>query len=397
MLGPDCRSLMDFALTDFQRELRDEALALARTFKMDYWREKDSTGEYPWEFVAAFADRGWLGLTFPTEYGGAGLGMVESALVLHAICLSGAGTSGASPIHFYSFPPAPIVKYGSEEMKRANLPRLASGEMMMAFGVTEPSAGSDTSRIQTTAVKSGGGWVINGQKVWTTNAQHAQKILLLARTEARNPDHPFSGMTLFFTELDRHACEVRKIEKLGRAAVDSNELFIVNLEATDQDIVGEIGKGFYHLIDALNPERIVIAMEAIGIGRAALNIATEYARNREVFGNPIGRYQAISHPLAQSWAELEAAELLALKAAWLFDHDEPCGNEANAAKLLGAEAGFKAADMALQTLGGFGYAKEYHVERLWREVRLYKIAPISQQLILNHIASHVLGLPKQDG
>lgn len=386
--------MMDFALLDFQRALQDEALALARTFSMEYWREKDSKSEYPWEFVSAFADRGWLGLTIPEEYGGAGLGMVESAIMLHSICLSGAGTSGASPIHFYSFPPAPIVKYGSEEMKREYLPRLARGEMMMAFGVTEPSAGSDTSRIQTTAVKRGARWVINGQKVWTTNAQHAQKILLLARTEARDPKRPFSGMTLFFTDLDRRACEVRRIEKLGRAAVDSNEVFITDLGADDDEIVGEIGRGFYHLIDALNPERIVIAMEAIGIGRAALEIAIEYARHRKVFDNPIGRYQAISHPLAQSWAELEAAELLAMKAAWLFDRNEPCGNEANAAKLLAAEAGFKACDTAMQTLGGFGYAKEYHVERLWREVRLYKIAPISQQLVLNHIASHVLALPK---
>lgn len=385
---------MDFALNDFQRELRDEALTLARTFSLDYWRERDNTGEYPWDFVKAFADKGWLGLTIPEEYGGTGLGMVEAAIMLHSICLSGAGTSGASPIHFYSFPPAAIVKYGSEEMKRANLPRLARGEMMMAFGVTEPSSGSDTSRIQSSAIRRGGQWVINGQKVWTTNAQHAQKILLLARTEARDPDHPFAGMTLFFTDLDRRACEVRKIEKLGRSAVDSNEVFITDLEVGDDDIVGEIGRGFYQLIDALNPERIVIAMEAIGIGRAALEIATEYARDRVVFGNPIGRYQAISHPLAQSWAELEAAELLAIKAAWLFDRGQPCGNEANAAKLLAAEAGFKACDTAIQTLGGFGYAKEYNVERLWREVRLYKIAPISQQLILNHIASHVLKLPR---
>ena len=386
--------LVDFALDAFQRSLRDESLTLAQSFSMDYWRARDTDSQYPWEFVRAFADRGWLGLTIPEKYGGAGLGIVESSIMLHSICLSGAGTSGASPIHFYSFPPAPIVKYGSEDMKRQMLPRIASGELMIAFGVTEPSAGSDTSRIETTAVRSNGSWVINGQKIWTTNAQNAQKILLLVRTASRDPSRPFSGMTLFFTDLDREACSVRKIDKLGRAAIDSNEVFITNLKATDEEIVGEIGQGFYHLISALNPERIVIAMEAAGIGRAALAIASEYARNRIVFDEPIGRYQAVSHPLAQCWAELEAAELLALKAAWLFDRGEPCGNEANAAKLLAAEAGFKACDAAVQTLGGFGYAKEYHVERLWREVRLYKIAPLSQQLVLNHIARHALDLPK---
>ncbi|HEY4026274.1 MAG TPA: acyl-CoA dehydrogenase family protein [Candidatus Dormibacteraeota bacterium] len=385
---------MDFALTDLQRTLHEEVLALASRFPPDYWLEHDREERYPWDFVRAFAERGWLGTIIPEEYGGAGLGMTEAALVLHAICLSGAGTSGASPVHFFMFPAAPVVHFGSEAMKRAALPRIAAGELLLAFGVTEPGAGSDTSRITTWAERTGGRWTVRGQKVWTTNAQQADKILLLARTSPREEAHPLRGMTLFFTDLDRRACTVRRIDKLGRAAVDSNELFIDGLEVPDEDVVGEVGGGFRHLVDSLNPERIVIAMEAIGIGRSALRIATAYARERQVFGRPIGKNQAIAHPLARACAHLDAAELLALKAAWLYDHGQPCGAETNAAKYLAAEAGFEACDAALQTLGGFGYAKEYHVERLWREVRLYRLAPISQEMVLNHLSQHVLGLPR---
>lgn len=385
---------MQFDLSDFQLALRTEVLELARSFDLGYWLEKDRTAEYPWEFVRAFADRGWLGAVIPQEYGGAGLGMVEASLILHSVCASGAGTSGASPVHFFMFPPGPIIKFGSEEMKRAFLPRIASGELMVAFGVTEPSAGSDTSRIQTRAARVGDSWLINGQKVWTSNAQNAERIMLLARTSPRQESRPLDGLTLFFSTLDRQACTVRRIEKLGRAAVDSNEVFIKNLEVPEADVVGEVGRGFYHLLEALNPERIVIAMEAAGIGRAALEIATRYAQVRVVFDRPIGQNQAIAHPLARAWANLEAAELLALKAAWLFDNGRPCGAEANSAKLLAGDAGFGACDVALQTLGGFGYSKEYHVERLWREARLYRIAPVSEQMVLNYLSHSVLGLPK---
>jgi acyl-CoA dehydrogenase len=385
---------LDFALTDLQQALHDEVLALAGRFSLDYWREHDREERYPWEFVRAFAERGWLGAIIPPEYGGAGLGITEAALILHAICLSGAGTSGASPVHFFIFPAAPVAHFGSEAMKRASLPRIASGELLLAFGVTEPTAGSDTSRITTWAERRGDRWVVRGQKVWTTNAQQAEKILLLARTSPRDEAHPFAGMTLFFTDLDRSACTVRRIDKLGRAAVDSNELFIEGLEVPDEDVVGEVGRGFFHLIDSLNPERIVVAMEAIGIGRSALRIAARYAAEREVFGRPIGQNQAVAHPLAAATARLDAAELLALKAAWLYDNGRPCGAETNAAKYLAAEAGFAACDAALQTLGGFGYAKEYHVERLWREVRLYRLAPISQEMALNYLSQHVLGLPR---
>jgi acyl-CoA dehydrogenase len=385
---------MDFALTESQELIKKEVGALARTFSLDYWLDKDTRAAYPHEFVRAFADNGWLGIMIPEAYGGAGLGVTEASLMLHEICASGAGTSGASPIHFYVFPPTPIIKYGTPQMKQKYLPRIAAADIVMAFGVTEPNAGTDTSRIQTQAERHGDRWIVNGRKVWTTNAQHANKILLLARTSGRDPDQPLKGMTLFFADLDRRAVTVRLIEKLGRAAVDSNEIFIENLEVPDEDVVGTVGEGFYHLLDSLNPERIVTGIEAVGIGRAALDRAVQYAKERIVFDRPIGKNQAIAHPLAHAAAELDAAEVMCLKAAWLFDHGRPCGREANSAKLLAAEAGFNACDAALQTFGGFGYAREFYVERLWREVRLYKIAPVSQQMALNYVAEHVLGLPR---
>ena len=385
---------MDFALTESQELIKKEVGALARQFSLDYWLDKDDRAEYPHEFVKAFADNGWLGIMIPEAYGGAGLGVTEAALMLHEICASGAGTSGASPIHFYVFPPTPILKFGTDAMKQKYLPRIASGEIVMAFGVTEPNAGTDTSRIQTRAVRQGNRWIVNGRKVWTTNAQHANKILLLARTADRDPAKPLRGMTLFFADLDKKAISVRLIHKLGRAAVDSNEISIENLEVSDDDVVGTVGDGFYHLLDSLNPERIVVGIEAVGIGRAALDRAVQYAKERIVFERPIGQNQAIAHPLAQAAAQLDAAEVMCLKAAWLFDHGRPCGREANTAKLISADAGFNACDAALQTFGGFGYAKEFYVERLWREIRLYKIAPVSQQMALNYLAEHVLGLPR---
>jgi alkylation response protein AidB-like acyl-CoA dehydrogenase len=385
---------MDFALTDSQELIKKEVAALSRTFSLDYWLEKDRRAEYPIEFVKAFADNGWLGILIPEAYGGAGLGVTEAAIMLHEICASGAGTTGASPIHFYVFPPTPIIKYGTEAMKRKYLPLIASGQITLAFGVTEPNAGTDTSRIQTRAERRSDRFVVTGRKVWTTNAQRADKILLLARTADRDPERPYLGMTLFFADMDRRAVSVREIEKLGRAAVDSNEVTIEGLEVAADDVVGTVGQGFYHLLDSLNPERIVVGIEAVGIGRAALDRAVQYARERIVFDRPIGRNQAIAHPLAQAAAQLDAAEVMCLKAAWLFDHGRPCGREANTAKLLAAEAGFQACDAAVQTFGGFGYAREFYVERLWREVRLYKIAPVSQQMALNYLSEHVLGLPR---
>ncbi|MHA4849725.1 acyl-CoA dehydrogenase family protein [Rhodococcus sp. MSC1_016] len=386
-------------MADFDTEsnidiVRKATRELARKFDNNYWLDKDNKHEYPWDFVKAFADGGWLGAMIPEEYGGIGLGLQEAAVMMGEIASSGGGMSGGSAIHFYVFPPAPIVRYGSEEMKKKYLPKLASGEMLTAFGITEPTAGVDTSRIKTKATKVDGGWVINGQKVFITNAQNAHRILLLARTSPRRDDKPLHGMTIFFAELDRKHVTIREIDKLGRAAIDTNELFVDNLFVADEDVVGEVDKGFYYIIDGLNPERIVVAMEGIGLGRAALEIGTEYAKNRVVFDRPIGQNQAVAHPLADSWIRLEAAERMAMHAAKLFDDKQECGHEAAAAKYLGAEAGFEACDRVFSTLGGYAYAKEYHIERLWREVRLLRNAPFSQEMVRNYVSQQVLGLPR---
>jgi alkylation response protein AidB-like acyl-CoA dehydrogenase len=387
---------MDFALSEAQAEIRRQVAELARGFDWGYWREKDRKAEYPAEFVQAFADAGWLGLAIPEAYGGAGLGVTEAVLMLEAICASGAGLSGASPVHFAVFPPMPIIRHGTEDLRQRILPEIARGRLSLAFGVTEPNAGSDTSRIETMARREGRGWTVTGRKVWTSNARRSGKMLLLARTTPAGATgaRKLDGLTLFVADLDPRAVEIREIEKLGRAAVDSNELIIDGLRIADQDVVGEVGRGFYHLLDSFNPERILVAGEAVGIGRVALERAAAYARERVVFGRPIGQNQAVAHPLALAWARLEGAWQQTLRAAWLFDQGQPCGAEANAAKVLAADAGFEAADAALQTFGGFGYAKEFDVERLWREVRLYKIAPVSQQMALNYLAERVLGLPK---
>ncbi|ETX02065.1 MAG: acyl-CoA dehydrogenase [Candidatus Entotheonella factor] len=386
---------MDFALTEEQQLIRTEVANLARKFDWSYWRELDSTGEYPHAFFNEMAAAGWVGAAIPEAYGGGGLGIIEACLILGEICASGAGTSGASPIHFSMFPPQPVIKYGSEEMKRQYLPKIASGEMKMAFSVTEPNAGTDTPHIETMAVRDGDDWVINGRKVWSSNAQNADRVLILTRTTPIDKvAKRTKGMTLFFSNLDRDAIQMRLIHKMGRHAVDSNELFIDDFRVPHTDIVGEEGEGFYHLIDGLNPERIVIAAEAVGIGKAALNKAVQYAKDRTVFGRPIGKNQGIQFPLAEAYARLEAAELMVLKAAWLFDNGQPCGAEANMAKLLAADAACDAVDHAVQTHGGFGYAQEFDVERLYREIRLYKIAPVSQQMVLNYLGEHVLGMPR---
>ncbi|WP_428564707.1 acyl-CoA dehydrogenase family protein [Ramlibacter sp.] len=376
-------------------DVREAARKLSEKFPLSYWREHDKDpGKYPWEFVKAFAAAGWMGIMMPEEVGGMNLGLSEAAILMQEIAASGAGMSGASAIHFYVFPPAPILKHGSEEMKRRLLPQLAKGEHLMAFGVTEPTAGVDTSRIKTRAEKKGDRWVINGQKVWSTNAQNANKYLILARTSPRDEKRPLDGMTLFFADMDRKHCDVRVIDKLGRAAIDSNEVFIDGLEVPEENVIGEVGKGFHYLLDGLNPERVVVATECIGIGRAALKLATKYANERVIFDRPIGKNQAVAHPLAEAWMRLEAADKVAHHAAMLFDAGQPCGAESNTAKFLGADAGWQAADQAMQTHGGYAYAKEYHIERLWREVRLLRLAPVSQEMVCNFISNKVLGLPK---
>lgn len=386
---------MDFDLTEDQEAIRSGVAGLAKKFDSQYWMDKDLKHEFPHEFYDAMAGGGWLGITVPEEYGGHGLGITEAALVVEEVARSGGAMNAATAIHLSIFGLQPVVKYGSPAMKERVLPRAASGDLHVCFGVTEPGAGLDTSRITTFARRTGDGYVVNGRKVWISKALESSKILLLTRT-AKYDDvtRKTDGMTLFLTDLDRSKVEIRPIPKMGRNAVSSNELFIDGLEIPVEDRVGEEGQGFRYILDGLNPERMLIAAEALGIGRVALDTAVKYANQREVFGRPIGMNQGIQFPLADSLAQLDAAELVLRKATWLFDRGLPCGREANTAKYLCAEAGFTAADRALQTHGGMGYAEEYAVSRYFREARVMKIAPISQEMILNYLGSHVLGLPR---
>ena len=386
---------MDFSLTQDQQAVCDAVQKICAGFDDDYWLEHDNSGEFPEDFYRAIADGGWLGIAMPEEYGGAGLGVTAAALMMHAVAGSAGGMSAASAIHLNIFGPHPIVVFGNAEQRQRWLPELISGRSRSCFGVTEADAGLNTTSIKTRAERSGDGYVVNGTKIWTSSAQVADKIMLLVRTTPKEEcERPTEGMTMFFTDLNRDYCKVQAIPKMGRAAVDSNEVFIDALPVPMEDRIGEEGQGFKYLLHSLNPERILIGVEAIGIGQNALCRATQYAKEREVFDRPIGQNQSIQHPLAQSWMELEAAFLMAMRAAALYDNGEPCGVEANAAKYLGAEAGFQSCTRAVMTHGGMGYAKEYHVERLLREVMIARLAPISPQLILCNIAEKALGLPK---
>jgi acyl-CoA dehydrogenase len=386
---------MDFGISEQQEQIRDSVARLCMQFDDRYWLEKDRHGGFPEEFYRAMADAGWLGIAMPEEYGGAGLGITEAALLMQAVAQSGAAQSGASAIHLNIFGPNPIVVFGTDEQKARMLPPIIQGKVKGCFAVTEPNAGLNTTALETRADRAGNGYVVHGRKVWTTTAQVADKMLLIARTTPKEQcKKSTDGLSLFYTDFDRKFIEVREIEKMGRKAVDSNQVFIDGLKVPLEDRIGEEGKGFHYLLHGLNPERILIAAEAIGIGKLALGRAAQYAKERVVFNRPIGQNQAIQHPLAQSWMELEAAELMAYKAAWLYDNGKPCGPEANSAKYLGAEAGFTACERAVMTHGGYGYAKEFHVERYFREIMIARIAPVSQQLILCHIAEKVLGLPK---
>jgi len=386
---------MDFEFDENQKMIQKEVRRLADSFDMEYWREKDGKGEFPHEFFDAFAKQGWLRIAFPEEYGGSGLGVMEAAMVLEEVMASGAGCTGATPLHSSIFTAMPIVHHGSEEQKRKYIPKIAAGELKLAISITEPNVGTDTTRIRTMARRDGDEYVFNGQKVWCSNAKNAEKTLIITRTEPyEEVAKKARGMSLFFADIHAPGVTIREIPKLGRHAVDSNELFIEDLRVPAEDLIGEEGRGFYYLLTALNPERILVAAEAVGIGRACLDMAVKYASERVVFNRPIGMNQGIQFPLADSYSKLEVARLMVYKAAWLFDNGLPCGQEANIAKLRAAEAGFEAADRALQAHGGYGYAQEYHIERLWREVRLYRLAPISQEMVLNYIGEHVLGLPK---
>jgi acyl-CoA dehydrogenase len=386
---------MDFAHTDVQVDMRRAIQTLMRDFPDAYWLACDQDHRFPYEFYSAFANAGFLGAVIPEIYGGSGLGIMEAGILLHEVAASGAALNGASAVHLSVFGINPVIKHGGPEMCKKYLPSLIAGDLHICFSVTEPNAGTDTSRITTFAARRGDDYVINGRKTWLTKAAESQKVLLLTRTTplekcARRTD----GMTLFFADLDPRFVTINPIAKLGRHAVASNEVAFDGLVVPASDRIGEEGKGFYYLLDGLNPERILVAYEAIGTGRAALARATQYAKDRVVFGAPIGRNQGIQFPLADSYARLTAAEHAANHAAWLYDNGKPCGPQAGIAKFLAGEAGFQAADRAVQTLGGYGYAAEFHVERLFREARLMRIAPISENLILAQLAEHVLGLPR---
>jgi acyl-CoA dehydrogenase len=386
---------MDFEFSSDNLQLRESVMELCRRFDGTYWLTKERDGGFPEEFYRTVADAGWLGIAMPEEYGGAGLGITEAAVMMQAIAESGGGMSAASSVHMNIFGLNPVVVFGNEEQKRRALPPLIRGEGKACFAVTEPDAGLNTTKLTTRAVREGDRYIVNGRKIWISTAQVADHMLLLARTTPVDQvKKATEGLSLFYTRLDRNYVDVREIDKMGRKAVDSNELFIDGLPIPVEDRLGEEGKGFHYILHGLNPERVLVAAEAIGIGRAALARAAQYAKDRVVFGRPIGMNQGIQHPLAQCWAELEAAHLMTFRAAALYDAGKPCGSEANAAKFLSAEAAVKTCETAMLTHGGFGYAKEYHVERYLREAMLTRLAPVTPHLILSNIAEKVLGLPK---
>jgi acyl-CoA dehydrogenase len=386
---------MDFTITEDQRAIRDGVNAVVRKFDDEYWLARDEDGEFPREFHRAMADAGWLGITMPVQYGGAGLGVTEACIMMHEVASHGGGMTATSTVHINLFGPHPIVVFGTDEQRQRWLPRLIEGKDQCCFGFTEPDAGLNTTAIKTFAEKVPGGYIVHGQKVWTSTAQVANKIMLLTRTTKLDDcARPTDGITIFYTDLDRSKIEVRRIPKMGRKAVDSNAIFIDALFIPDSDRIGEEGKGFSYILHSLNPERLLIAAEAVAIGQDALRRATQYARERVVFDRPIGQNQGIQHPLAERWMALEAAWAITMKGAWMYDNKQPCGAEANTAKFLGARAGFDSAMQSVLTHGGFGYAKEYHVERLLREVTITRIAPITEQLIMSFIAEKVLKLPK---
>ena len=386
---------MDFKEPDDHQAIRAAVGQICARFPLEYWLEKDRNGGFPHDFHKAFADAGWLGVAMPQEYGGAGLGISEAAVIMETVAASGAGLAGASTVHFNIFGLHPVVVYGTPAQKTRWLPPLIRGENKACFGVTEPNTGLNTLKLKTTAVKKGDRYIVHGQKIWISTAQVANKFLLLARTTPADAvEKRTRGLSLFYTDFDRSKIEVREIDKMGRKAVDSNQLFIDGLEIPEEDRIGEEGRGFEYILHGINPERVLVSAEAIGIGRASLNLATRYARDRVVFDRPIGQNQGIQHPLAERWIELEAGALLYQKAGWLYDQGLACGAEANAAKFFCCEAGYRACETAVLTHGGMGYAKEFHVERFFRESMISRIAPVSAQMVLNFIAEKVLGLPK---
>lgn len=381
--------------TEEQYLIRESLRKLLANFDDDYWREADSSHEFPWDFYNALADAGWIGIAMPEKYGGAGKGIIEASILMEEIAASGAAMNGASAIHLSVFGMHPMVLHGSDEQRGTYLPRVASGELHVSFGVTEPDAGTDTTQIKTFARREGDHYIVRGRKIWTTKGMMSERVLLLVRTTPiEQCEKKTDGMTLLFAELQRPEVQISPIDKVGRNAVVSCEVVYDDLPVKVTDRVGEEGKGFRYILDGLNAERILIASEAIGIGRAALRRAVAYANDRVIFGRPIGKNQGVAFPLAEAKTRLEAAALMVRKAAMLMDRGLPCGEEANMGKWLAADAAFQAADQAVQTHGGFGYASEYHVERYWREARLMRLAPISQEMVMNYVSEHVLGLPR---
>ena len=386
---------MNFAFTETQEQLRTAVRRICEGFGDDYWLQRDREGGFPHDFHRAFADAGWLGIAMPEEFGGAGLGITDAALMMLAVAESGAGFSGASALHMNIFGLHPVVVFGTEEQKRRMLPPLIAGDDKACFAVTEPDAGLDTLNLKTKAVRRSDHYAVSGQKIWISTAQVANKVLLLARTTpADEVEKRTEGLSLFYTDLDRRFVEVREIDKMGRKAVDSNQLFFDAMPVPLENRIGEEGRGFDYILHGMNPERILVGAEAVGLGRAALARATRYAKERVVFGRPIGKNQAIQHPLARHWMELEAAHLMVFRAAALYDAGQPCGAEANAAKYLAAEAALGACQTAVTTHGGMGYAREYHVERYLREAMIARLAPVTAEMILNFIGEKVLGLPR---
>jgi acyl-CoA dehydrogenase len=387
---------VDFSLTPDQQNIREAILKHCSRFPDEYWLEHDRSGVFPHEFYQSLLEAGWLGIAMPSEFGGAGLGIAEAALMMQAIAESGAGMSGASSVHIPVFSVQPVVLFGTQEQKERILPAVVSGKDRVCFAVTEADAGLNTTELKTRAERqAGGGYRVNGEKIWISTAQVANKMLLLARTTPLDQvSRKTAGLSLFYTDLDRSRIEVRLIHKMGRHAVDSNLLFIQDLWVPEQDRIGAEGEGFKILLHGLNPERVLVAAEAIGIGRAAIARAARYARERIVFNRPIGMNQGIQHPLAKCWAQLEAANLMVMKAATLFDRGQECGVEANTGKYLAGEFAFEACHTAMLTLGGMGYAQEYHIERLLREVLIPRTAPVTPHLILSYLAEKVLELPK---
>jgi acyl-CoA dehydrogenase len=395
METPSAGTNTTLGVSPHEAEIRDAVERLCAPFDDAYWLAKDRDGGFPEDFHRAFADAGFLGIAIPEDYGGSGLGITEAAVLMQAVAQSGAGLSGASALHMNIFGLNPVVKFGSEEQKRRALPPLVAGRDKACFAVTEPDAGLDTLNLSSRAVRDGDRYLVTGRKIWISTAQVATKMLLLARTTPREATRKRTeGLSLFYTDLDRRHVEVREIEKMGRKAVDSNMLFIDALPVPVADRIGEEGRGFEYILHGMNPERILIAAEAVGLGRIALSKAAGYARERVVFGRPIGQNQAIQHPLADCWMKLEAANLMLFRAAALYDAGLPCAAEANAAKYLAAEAAFTTCETAVMSHGGMGYAKEYHVERYLREALITRIAPVSPHMILNFIAERVLGLPR---